>query len=108
MRGTLRRHLPSVVALVIAMLIIPLGLFDHHYKQSRMNKAEVGEWYCLHLGTRCHGPSSAGIEENWNRREAVYATLLVALTTFATLRLALPRSGRPTRRPAGAVRKSSL
>jgi hypothetical protein len=106
-RGTLRRHLPSVVALVLAISIVPVGLLDHRYKQSRMDAAEVGEWYCMHLETRCHGASSAGIEANWNRREAAYLGLLLALTTFATLRLALRTPAGASRPPTGVVRRSS-
>ena len=107
MRGTLRRHLLSVVALVIAALIIPLGLIDHHRKQLRMNEAEVGEWYCAHLGTRCDGPSSASIEDHWNTREACYVALLVALTGFAALRIIVPYPARGSRRGPGPLRRSS-
>jgi hypothetical protein len=106
-RGTLRLHLLSVVALAIAALIIPLGLIDHHHKQLRMNKAEVGEWYCAQLGTRCHGPSSASIEDHWNTREACYVALLVALTSFAALRVIVPYPARASRRRAGPLRRSS-
>ena len=107
MRGTLRRHLVSLVALAIAVLIIPLGFIDHHHKQLRMNEAEVGEWYCAHLGTRCRGPSSSSIEEHWNTREACYVALLVALTSFAALRVVIPYSARASRRRPGPLRRSS-
>ncbi len=107
MRGSLRRHLLSVVAFALAALIIPIGLIDHHHKQMRMNDAEVGEWYCAHLETRCNGPSSSSIEEHWNTREAGYVALFVALASFASLRVIVPYSTRGSRRRPGPLRRSS-
>jgi len=107
-RGILRLLLPSVVALVVAALIVPLAVLDHRNKQARMNEAEVGEWYCTHVGVRCDGPSSSSIEDHWNTREAAYVAAMVSLTTFAVLYIPYSHSARVLRRRAGVLRRSSL
>jgi hypothetical protein len=90
-RRLLRRYLPSIVALVIAAVIVPLAVADHRNKQSRMNRAEVAEWYCTHRAVRCNGPSSARIEDRWNKRQVAYEVALAVLVTFAILQAVVHR-----------------
>jgi hypothetical protein len=72
MRRQLRRHLVAVACLAAALLVGLAAIADHHLKNERSDRAELAEWYCTHLGTRCGGESSAGIEDGWNDRELGY------------------------------------
>jgi hypothetical protein len=75
-----------VLALVaVAALIGVAAVVDHSWKQRRINRAELSEWYCRHKGTRCGGPSSSAIERHWNERQAAYETAVVVLVGAATL-----------------------
>jgi hypothetical protein len=81
----LRRYWASLLCLALAAAIGLAGIADHTNKQSRMEKAEVLEWYCAHDGTHCGGPSSDGIEAHWNERELGYQIALGGLCGFAIL-----------------------
>jgi hypothetical protein len=48
-----------------------------------MNRAELSEWYCVHKGTRCGGPSSARIEDRWQQRQVAYEVGVIGLGGFA-------------------------
>ena len=85
MHGHLRRHLVSIICLAAASVIALAAVGDHRYKQRRINRAEVGEWYCRHLGTRCGGPSSDRIEARWNERQLGYEIAVSAIGGFAIL-----------------------
>jgi hypothetical protein len=65
------------MCLAIAALVALAGVVDHHTKQVRAERAEVGEWFCTHTGTRCGGASSNRIEAQWNEREVGYEVALV-------------------------------
>jgi hypothetical protein len=101
----LRRHWPSIVALLVAAAIVPIAVADHHNKQARINRAEASEWYCTHLGERCGGPSSVTIEDDWNVRQVAYEAAFVALATVAVGSFAF-RATSPRRR-TDVVRRSS-
>jgi hypothetical protein len=78
------------MVLVAAAVLIGIGaVVDHHAKQARINRAEIGEWYCLHRGTRCGGPSSDRIEARWNERQSAYEAVVVALGATAVARVVL-------------------
>jgi len=83
MRRVPRRHLVPIVCLAVAGLIGVAAIVDHRWKQSRINHAELLEWYCQHRGTRCGGPSSESIEAHWNQRELGYEIAVVALGGLA-------------------------
>jgi hypothetical protein len=85
--GAMRRQLISVVCLAAALLIGIVAIVDHRNKQARINRADVGEWYCRHDGTRCGGPSSERIEAHWNERQWGYEIAVSALGGFAIVRL---------------------
>jgi hypothetical protein len=52
---------------------------DHRWKKSRINRAELLEWYCVHQGSRCGGPSSTAIERRWNERQVGYEVVVAVL-----------------------------
>lgn len=83
----------SAVLLAIAFLIGLTAIADHRWKQRRMNQAEVGEWYCAHIGTRCGGVSSAGIERHWNERQLGYE-IVVSVIGAAGVVVAVLRARR--------------
>ena len=58
----------SVAAIVVAVVAI----HDHRHSKSRINRAELAEWYCKHQGTRCGGSDSDRIHEAWESRERGY------------------------------------
>ena len=82
----LRRFLLPVALFALAGLIGVIAVADHRWKQRRMNRAEVGEWYCVHVGTRCGGASSGTIERRWNERQLAYE---VAVSTIAAAAVAV-------------------
>jgi hypothetical protein len=99
------RHLLGLACLVAAGLIGVAAAVDHHVKQARQDRVEVAEWYCRHLGTRCGGASSAGIEARWNQREVGYTVALSILgATGAGILLAGSLGGRAN----GALRQPPL
>jgi hypothetical protein len=81
----LRRHLVSVVCFAIAGLLGVAAIADHRNKGARMDRAEVLEWYCSHVGTHCGGPSSARIEAHWNQRQMGYEAAVTIVGGFAIL-----------------------
>jgi hypothetical protein len=81
--GSMRRHLLSIVCLSAALLIGVVAIVDHRNKQARIDRAEVGEWYCKHDGTHCGGPSSERMEARWNTRQWGYEIAVTALGAFA-------------------------
>ena len=58
--------------LLLAFVIGTIAVVDHRLKQSRVNHAELLEWYCTHTATRCGGPSADRIESRWNKRQVAY------------------------------------
>jgi hypothetical protein len=97
MHGVLRRHAPSWLALAVAALIGVAAIADHHWKQSRMDRVEVSEWYCRHVGTRCGGASSARLERRWNERQRGYEIAVAAVGGLALVRIALVEARRRRR-----------
>jgi hypothetical protein len=89
----LRRFLVPATLLVLAGAIGLGAIADHRWKQRRIGRAEVAEWYCTHRGTHCGGPSSAAIERHWNRRQLGYEIAVVVLGGSA-LALAAARAAR--------------
>jgi hypothetical protein len=86
---------PAALTLTLLAIIGVAGVVDHTIKIRRINRAQVSEWYCNHHGTRCGGPSSAGIEDAWNRRELGYQVALVVIAvTGATLTVRRMSRGR--------------
>jgi hypothetical protein len=88
LRLFLRRHRLSLLGFALAGAIGLAAIADHVNKQSRMNKAEILEWYCAHDGTRCGGPSSERIEAHWNGRQLGYEIAVVGLSGVALLLVA--------------------
>jgi hypothetical protein len=86
-RAVLRRQLVSIVCLAAAGLIGLGAIADHRNKQARIDRAHVSEWYCIHDGTQCGGPSSKRIETHWNERQEGYEIAVAALSGFALVRL---------------------
>jgi hypothetical protein len=78
-RAFVQSYLAGIACVLGAALVGLVGVLDHWNKQARMNRAELAEWYCAHLGTRCGGASSARIEAHWNQRELGYEVAIVAL-----------------------------
>lgn len=74
------------LCLAVAALIALAAIADHRWKQHRINRAEVDEWYCIHTGMRCGGASSAAIERHWNERQLGYE---VAVSVLGAAGLAL-------------------
>ncbi len=91
MKGYVRRQLPMVVALLLAAVVGAIAIGDHRDKQSRMDRAELSEWYCRHLGQRCGGPSSVAIENHWNERQIGYEVVVGLLVGAAVLSVVLHR-----------------
>jgi hypothetical protein len=79
-----RRFLVPLLCVVIAVVVGVGGVIDHHLKQARLNRAELGEWYCVHRGVDCRASPEGHIERNWNRREVGYQLGLIALGLTAT------------------------
>jgi hypothetical protein len=90
MRRRLRRQLVGLACLAAAGLIGAGAIVDHRLKDARTDQAEVAEWYCSHLGTRCGGASSAGLEARWNQRQLGYE-IAVAVLGAAGVGLLLTR-----------------
>jgi hypothetical protein len=87
MERLLRRHLVSIVGLVLAGLIGLAAIIDHIDKGHRMDRAERLEWYCAHQGTHCGGPSSERIENDWNKRQLGYEIAVIAIGGAALARI---------------------
>jgi hypothetical protein len=85
----LRRHIWSIACVLAAGLVGAAALADHAYKQRRINRAEVLQWYCNHDGTHCGGPSWEAMERSWNARQLGYEAVVVALAGFAVARFAV-------------------
>jgi len=81
----LRRHRASLLCFALAVAIGLGAIVDRANKQSRMDSAEVLEWYCDHDGTHCGGPSSERIEADWNERELGCEIAVVGLGGLAIL-----------------------
>jgi len=82
---SLWRHRVSLLCIVLGGAIGLAAIADHSNKGSRMIKAEISEWYCLHEGTHCGGPSSKRIEAHWNSRQFAYEIAVSGLGGFAIL-----------------------
>jgi hypothetical protein len=82
----------GILCCTLGAVIGLVAVVDHRDKTARMNRAERSEWYCTHTATRCGGPSSAGIERRWNRREVGYMILFGALVGSGAICLALDRA----------------
>lgn len=70
--GVWRRYALPLRCLAAALVLAVAAVVDHRWKEERINRAEVAEWYCSHDGTRCGGPSSRRIEAHWNERQLGY------------------------------------
>ena len=81
----LHRYWASLLCFALAAAIGLAAIADHRNKGSRLDKAEVLEWYCAHDGTHCGGPSSERIEAHWNERELGYVIAVSGLSGFAIL-----------------------
>lgn len=86
MLAALRRHLLTLLCFAAAGAIGVVAIADHRDKQRRIDRAQVGEWYCAHVGTECYGPSSEKIERHWQERQWGYEIAVVALSAFALVR----------------------
>jgi hypothetical protein len=75
----------ALVCLAAAVVVGGAAVLDHTWKQRRIERAEVAEWYCRHVGTRCGGPSSKRIEARWNTRQTGYEVAVVALVAVAAV-----------------------
>ena len=102
MRRFLRRYSLALVCLAAAGLVGTAAVVDHHVKSARTSRAELAEWYCEHLGTRCGGASAVGIEARWNQREVGY---VVAVTLLGATGAGLFVAGSFSRRASGTVRQ---
>jgi hypothetical protein len=87
----------AVVATAGAVLVTAAGIVDHEVKQHRMNRAQEGEWYCIHQGIRCGGEDSEAIEAAWNRREPFEVGAAVALGAVGLAAAAGAAAARPQR-----------
>lgn len=98
-----RRLFVACLSIGLAVAIGLVAIADHRHKQSRANRAELGEWYCAHVGTRCGGASSERIETSWERREIGYKVTVGGLVAAAVLVAGAPvlvlarRAGAPGR-----------
>jgi len=85
-----RRRAGALALLVLAGLVLAVAVVDHHRKQAHINRVQVDNWYCEHLGERCETPDSDVYEDRWERREQVYTGALVVLV-LGSAGLALDR-----------------
>jgi hypothetical protein len=69
--------------LALAGMIGLIAIGDHRWKQRRINRAEVLEWFCAHKGTHCGGPSSHAIERHWNERQLGYEIAVIVIGVAA-------------------------
>ena len=86
--GVLRRHRLSIACYVLAGTIGVVAIADHRNKPRRIESRRAPEWFCAHQGTRCGGPSSDRIEEQWNERQWAYEIAVIGLAGFAVVRFA--------------------
>jgi hypothetical protein len=105
MRGRLRHHLLGLACVAAAGVVAVAAIVDHRWKQHRLYRAEVAEWYCTHRGTRCGGTPWETIEARWNRRQVGYEVAVTVLATagagligIRALRPARGRAAQPVRR----------
>jgi hypothetical protein len=96
------RHLApglGTLAATLALLaaIGTAGTVDHTIKNQRTNRAQLSEWYCVHKGTRCGGPSSSAMEDAWNQRELGYQIALGVVATAGGFLILAARSRRDSR-----------
>jgi hypothetical protein len=77
----------ALACLVAAAAIAVAATVDHHVKITRVNRAQVADWYCRHRGTECGGPSFERIESRWNQREWVYAFSFALFAGYGAVRL---------------------
>jgi hypothetical protein len=73
----------AVVCLVAALAVGVVAVVDHGWKQRRIERLELAEWYCRHVGTRCGEGSAKVIEARWNERQLAYEVAVVGLTAAA-------------------------
>ena len=77
-----------LVLVVLAIgVVVGVAYGDHRHKTAVMLRLELGEWYCVHEGTRCGEGSSERIERRWNERELGYKTSSVVLACGAAVLL---------------------
>jgi hypothetical protein len=79
----LRAHRVSIVCLAAALLVGLAAIVDHHYKQRRIDDAQVSDYFCRFYNTRCGGPSWHRIEARWQTRQLAYEAAVSALGGFA-------------------------
>jgi hypothetical protein len=75
--------LPTLL-LLASLLIGVAAIGDHHWKRTRMNRAELDSYYCTHRGTRCGRGNPDRIEAAWNERQLGYE-IAVAVTAATGL-----------------------
>ena len=90
-----RRVWIGLASFALAGIVGLVAIADHRHKSAAGDRAELAEWYCTHLGTRCGGPSSAAIERRWNERELGYEVAVTILGLFGTANLLLGLRRRP-------------
>ena len=69
--------------LILAGVVLVVAVVDHHRKQAHINRVEVDNWYCTHLGERCETPDAEIYEARWERREYGYGGLVAVLLAGA-------------------------
>jgi hypothetical protein len=77
--GFLRRYRAPVVLLAIALLVGVVAIADHRWKQRRIERVEVEDWFCRHRGIDCTRASVRTMERHWNERQVVYEVVVASL-----------------------------
>jgi hypothetical protein len=84
----LRRHVLSIACFCLAGATGLAAIADHRWKQDRVNRAHVADWYCANRGLFCGGASAHVIERRWNHRQLGYEAAVIAFGGFAIVRFA--------------------
>jgi hypothetical protein len=79
MRALARTFAIPLVFLAAALVVGLVAIGDHWWKQQRIDRAELAEWYCRHDGTECNGPVWRTLEAHWQDRQVAYEVAVGAL-----------------------------
>ena len=93
MRSLLRTFAVPLALLAAALVLGGVAFADHWWKQQRIDRAEVADWYCRHRGVDCGATSWRTLEAHWQDRQVGYeiAVCLLGLAAVGT-------AARPARR----------
>jgi hypothetical protein len=71
-----------LACLAAALAVGAAAIVDHGWKQDRIDRAQVSEYFCRVYGLRCGGPDWHTIEHRWQVRQVVYEVAVGALAAL--------------------------